>query len=202
MQVDEKVLSRTIERFRERKILLPTFAQMRDPSSVPEKIKPPTKERRPVGRRPGEPVSHHVEKRADRKRRPVQPGQLDRVSIGTHRRSSADHRPARQVLPDGCAQGRRRLWLSRAATRERPVRPDAAQSRLAEHRQLLPRRSVRLGARRLHARRHSARGNEPRAIRVAQGDRRRGHRRRPAANRTSRRSTTSAGRSAARGPTA
>src|SRR5215471_13462121 len=39
MQVDEKVLSRTIERFRERKILLPTFAQMRDPRSVPEKIK-------------------------------------------------------------------------------------------------------------------------------------------------------------------
>jgi cysteine synthase len=39
MSVDEKVLARTIERFRERKILLPTFAQMRDPSSVPEKIK-------------------------------------------------------------------------------------------------------------------------------------------------------------------
>ena len=39
MQVDEKVLSRTIERFRERKVLLPTFAQMRDPSTVPEKIK-------------------------------------------------------------------------------------------------------------------------------------------------------------------
>ena len=39
MQVDEKVLSRTIERFRERKVLLPTFVQMRDPSTVPEKIK-------------------------------------------------------------------------------------------------------------------------------------------------------------------
>lgn len=39
MQVDEKVLSGTIERFRERKVLLPTFAQMRDPSTVPEKIK-------------------------------------------------------------------------------------------------------------------------------------------------------------------
>ncbi|HEX4413831.1 MAG TPA: hypothetical protein VH107_09405, partial [Lacipirellulaceae bacterium] len=39
MQVDEKVLARTIARFKERKILLPTFAQMRDPSSVPEKIK-------------------------------------------------------------------------------------------------------------------------------------------------------------------
>src|SRR6476469_9372290 len=39
MQVDENVLSRTIERFRERKVLLPTFAQMRDPSTVPDKIK-------------------------------------------------------------------------------------------------------------------------------------------------------------------
>src|SRR5262249_17056518 len=39
MQVNEQVLSRTVERFRERKILLPTFSQMRDPSSVPEKIK-------------------------------------------------------------------------------------------------------------------------------------------------------------------
>jgi cysteine synthase len=39
MQVDEKVLSRTIDRFRERKILLPTFAQMRDPASVPDKIR-------------------------------------------------------------------------------------------------------------------------------------------------------------------
>ena len=44
MQVDEKVLARTIDRFRERKILLPTFAQMRDPSSVPEKIKKRLKE--------------------------------------------------------------------------------------------------------------------------------------------------------------
>ncbi|HVT28917.1 MAG TPA: pyridoxal-phosphate dependent enzyme [Lacipirellulaceae bacterium] len=39
MQADEKTLSGTVERFRERKILLPTFAQMRDPSGVPEKIK-------------------------------------------------------------------------------------------------------------------------------------------------------------------
>src|SRR3954470_15299213 len=39
MQVDEKVVARTVTRFKERKILLPTFAQMRDPSSVPEKIK-------------------------------------------------------------------------------------------------------------------------------------------------------------------
>jgi cysteine synthase len=39
MSVNEQVLSRTVERFRERRVLLPTFAQMRDPSSVPEKIR-------------------------------------------------------------------------------------------------------------------------------------------------------------------
>jgi cysteine synthase len=39
MHVNEKVLNRTIERFRERRILLPTFAQMRDPQSAPEKVK-------------------------------------------------------------------------------------------------------------------------------------------------------------------
>ena len=39
MQVNQKVLDRTIKRFRERRILLPTFAQMRDPTTIPEKIK-------------------------------------------------------------------------------------------------------------------------------------------------------------------
>lgn len=39
MQVNEQVLARTIERFRERKILLPTFAQMRHPETAPDKIK-------------------------------------------------------------------------------------------------------------------------------------------------------------------
>jgi cysteine synthase len=39
MHIDEGVLTRTVERFRERQILLPTFAQMRDPSTAPEKIK-------------------------------------------------------------------------------------------------------------------------------------------------------------------
>jgi cysteine synthase len=39
MAVNESTLSRTVERFRERRILLPTFEQMHDPSTVPEKIK-------------------------------------------------------------------------------------------------------------------------------------------------------------------
>ena len=39
MQLNEEVLRRTIERFRERKILLPTLAQMKDPTLIPDKIK-------------------------------------------------------------------------------------------------------------------------------------------------------------------
>ena len=39
MSVNEETLTRTVERFRERRILLPTFRQMREPQSVPEKIK-------------------------------------------------------------------------------------------------------------------------------------------------------------------
>ena len=39
MQVNQQVLDRTIQRCRERKVLLPTFAQMKDPSLVPEKVK-------------------------------------------------------------------------------------------------------------------------------------------------------------------
>lgn len=38
MQVNEEVLERTVARFRERQVLLPTFAQMRDPSTAPQKI--------------------------------------------------------------------------------------------------------------------------------------------------------------------
>ena len=39
MQVDEQVLERTIGRFRERRILLPTFAQMQNPETIPQQIK-------------------------------------------------------------------------------------------------------------------------------------------------------------------
>ena len=39
MQVNEHVLEQTIKRCRERKVILPTFAQMRDPSLVPRGIR-------------------------------------------------------------------------------------------------------------------------------------------------------------------
>src|SRR5687767_1105089 len=39
MPINDDVLARTVELMRERRILLPTFAQMRDPSTVPDAIK-------------------------------------------------------------------------------------------------------------------------------------------------------------------
>ena len=39
MKVNQEVLDRTIKQCRERKVLLPTFAQMRDPSLIPRKVK-------------------------------------------------------------------------------------------------------------------------------------------------------------------
>jgi cysteine synthase len=39
MKVNEKILERTAKLLRERRIVVPTFAQMRDPSTVPAKIK-------------------------------------------------------------------------------------------------------------------------------------------------------------------
>jgi cysteine synthase len=39
MSIDEPVLSRTVELLRERRVLLPTFAEMRTPARVPEKVK-------------------------------------------------------------------------------------------------------------------------------------------------------------------
>ena len=38
-KIDEAVLEKTVRRCRERNIIIPTFAQQRDPSLVPEKIR-------------------------------------------------------------------------------------------------------------------------------------------------------------------
>ncbi|TPW08856.1 MAG: pyridoxal-5'-phosphate-dependent protein subunit beta, partial [bacterium] len=38
-KIDETVLAKTIERCRERKIVIPTFAEQADPTKIPEKVK-------------------------------------------------------------------------------------------------------------------------------------------------------------------
>ena len=176
MQVNEQVLARTVKLLRERKILVPTFAQMRDPATVPQKIKDRLKQVGLWDVDPVESVSHHVEERAEGTRRAVRQRQLDRVSVGAHRHRGADRRPGRQVVSDRGAQGRRRVWLPGAEAGVGAVRSDDAESGLAVDGQFLPRRGVRLRAVGLPGGRHSARGDEPRAVRVAQGDRGRGDR--------------------------
>ena len=38
-KINEKVLEKTVQRCRERNIIIPTFAEQKDPTKVPEKIK-------------------------------------------------------------------------------------------------------------------------------------------------------------------
>ena len=39
LTVDQKRLQRTIQRARERDIIIPTFGQMKDPSQIPDSVK-------------------------------------------------------------------------------------------------------------------------------------------------------------------
>ena len=83
-EIREDVLQKSIARAREHNIVLPTFAQQKDPALVPDAIK--TRCRcRAVGSRPGQPVSHHLEERSRRAWRWIWRRQLDRVSVRADR---------------------------------------------------------------------------------------------------------------------
>jgi len=58
-EIRADVLQKSIARAHKQNILLPTFAQQKDPTLVPDAIKD----------RPGKPVSNHLEERANRTRR-------------------------------------------------------------------------------------------------------------------------------------
>ena len=142
-KINQSVLDKTVRLCRERKITIPTFAQLKDPSTVPPSHPRPPEKRRPLGYRPGQPLPHHLEERTQSQRRRIQQRQLARASPRHHRRPVQNCRPGRQVLPHRRAQSRRGLRLPRAAAGHRPVRSHHAKSRLAQHRQLLPRRRLR-----------------------------------------------------------
>ncbi len=119
-----------------------------------------------------------------------------RAPARAERRRGDDRRRARQPLPDDRrAQGARGLRLPRPARDHRPLRPDLPSRRLALDRQLLPRRGRDLAPDGLPRRRRAARGDEPRALRLARAVGRASPRTssaRPAPRATSRRSTTAA----------
>ncbi len=164
---------RAIQRAREKNIIIPTYAQMKDPSKVPAKVK---NELAKTGLWDVAPrnlfrITWHNEPKASgggfRRR------QLSRTAAQSHRGAGPHRRAGGQVVPHRGAQGRGGLRLPGAAAGDGPVRPVHAEGRLAVHRQLLPRRRLRLGPAGLHLHRHPAGRHEQGTLRLAGEDRRR-----------------------------
>ena len=113
--INEAVLARTVARCRERNIIIPTFAEQKDPSRIPEPIK---KRLAGVGLWDVNPLNLF---RITWKNEPKEKGGLfnqgnwiefPRELTGVER---PHRRAGRQVLPDRRPQGRRRLRLPGAA---------------------------------------------------------------------------------------
>ena len=176
MQVNEEVLARTVKLLRERKILVPTFAQMRDPSTVPQKIKDRLKH---VGLWDVDPVNLF---RITWKNEPQERGGLFNHGNWIEFPSALTGTEARIVglvgkwFPTGAHKVGAAFGCLVPKLVSGQFDPTTQKAVWPIDRQLLPRRGVRLRAAGLPGRRHSARGDEPRAVRVAQGDRRRGDR--------------------------
>ncbi len=75
-KVNEEVLKRTARRCRERGIVIPTFAQMRDPSLVPATVAARLPRVDPNAVDPAQPLPHHLEERSQD--RPLRRPQLPR----------------------------------------------------------------------------------------------------------------------------
>jgi hypothetical protein len=110
-----------IKRARERNIIIPTYAHMKDPSKIPAKVKD---ELKGIGLWDIHPRNLF---RITWKNEPTASGgtlwrgQLPRTSLFADRSSRAHHRAGRQVVPDGRAQGRGGVRLSGAAAGHRSV---------------------------------------------------------------------------------
>ena len=87
LTIYEEQRRRAVQRARERNILIPTFAQMRNPALIPARIKQQLKARRPVGRGLAQPVPHHLEERARGSRGRLWRGELPGAAPGAHRRA-------------------------------------------------------------------------------------------------------------------
>ena len=168
--VDAQVLERTVARFREAGIALPTFAQLADPDADPaDDHRAGSPASTPTRAHPLQPLPRPlVQRRGPHRARRRSPSTSccprELTGVDAH-----DRRRARRPLPDDRARTRcsRRTGASRRALVTGAVRPDAQPRRLALDRQLLPRRRRDLAAHGLPRRRRAPRGDEPRALRLA-----------------------------------
>ena len=125
LRINQAVLESTVTFCRDKGITLPTFAMMRDPRLVPDAIKQVLADDRPVGRPPGQPLSHHLEEPAPGARRALRRRQPHRASAGADRLPGQHPGAGGTLFPDRRAQGGRHLRLPRAPAGHRAVRPPA-----------------------------------------------------------------------------
>ena len=195
------MIDKIVELCRQRGVVVPTIAQMKDPSEIPGSIRDTLAD---VGLWDIHPANLF---RVSWKNEPVPHGGGFNQGNWIEFPPELTQVPARIIglsgkwFPTGCPQGRRGIRLPGSAPRLRRGRPGNAEIRVAQHGKLLPRRRVRQCPAGLRRGRDPARGNVEGALRVAGLDRRPRSSRRRDRNRTSRRSTTSAGRSDDRDPT-
>ena len=165
-QVDRDVYRRTLARFREAGVVMPTFGQLKHPWTIPAAIAERLAAVDPDAPHPLNLFRVHWFNDASRRGRAH--ARRDRAPAGADRLAGAHRARARRAVSDDPGpQGPRRLRLPCAPRRHRPVRPDAAPRDLALDRQLLPRRRRDLPHPRLPRRRGAAGEHEPRALRLA-----------------------------------
>ena len=175
--VDEKLRRNAMGRMRELNVALPTFSQLADPDLIPARQLAAL-----AGVDPDEPHAANlwrVHWFNDEPAPAASTSRAYRVAQALTGVKATIVVAARRALShDRRAQGARRLWLPGAASRDRPLRPEACTRRSGHRRQLLPRRRRDLAHSRLPRRGRIARGHEPRALRMARamGGGSRGHR--------------------------
>ena len=154
--VDGEVYKRTLARFREAGVVLPKFAELKDPSTIPQAIAERLADVDPDAPHPLNLFRVHWFNDASRRGRAKSPGS-DRAAARADGRRGPHRARARQPLPDDPRpQGPRRLRLPCAARGHRAVRSDAPPRDLAVDRQLLPRRRRDLAHPQLPRRRGAA----------------------------------------------
>ena len=106
LTVDKARRKNAIKRAKERNIVIPTYAQMKDPSKVPARIKTELKD---IGLWDVDPrnlfrITWHNEPKSQRWW--LRRGQLPRIAQQPDRRTGPHRRARRQVVPDRRSQGR------------------------------------------------------------------------------------------------
>lgn len=117
LKVNDKVIKNTVARAKERNVIIPTFAQQRNPDLIPDKVK---KQVQPLGLWDVNPRNLFRITWKNNTKTGLY-GDVNFVELpssltgvkGPHRRSR------RQVFPDRCSQGRCSFQLSCSETRQR-----------------------------------------------------------------------------------